>query len=139
MAKTWQNVLDEARVILNDTEATSNRYTNTMLLAKLNRGLQELGRLRPDAFWAFFDVDDVKIPLIVAVGGDANPDTDTAAFDETEDAEIALDQPFNLPMLFYSSLVYWVAGSAELVDDEFTVDGRAMTLLSQFKAMVVSL
>lgn len=136
MAKTWQNVLDEARVILQDTD-TPERHSDTVLLAKLNRGLQELARLRPDAFWEFFEGDDVRVPEVVEV--DADPDDNPDEFDEDEDAEIALSAHFNLPMMFYTPLVYWVASSAELVDDEFTNDGRVVLLQNQFKNMVLSL
>lgn len=139
MAKTWQNVLDEARVILQDVN-TPHRYEDSQLVAKLNRGLQELARLRPDAFWELFHTDDIIVPEVVVV--DPNPeeqDGDQLVADLDEDSQIALGATFNLPMMFYSPLVYWVIGSAELMDDEFTVDGRAMTLLTQFKAMVLTL
>lgn len=138
MAKTWQNLVDEARVILQDTEE-EYRYSDAILLSKLNRGLQELGRLRPDAFWEFFneDTDDIAVPEVVVT--DADPDTDTDEFDATEDAEIALTANFNLPGMFYAPLVFFVASSAELLDDEFTQDSRAVTLMQSFKSMVISL
>jgi len=136
MAKTWQNVIDEARVILQDSESPE-RHSDTVLLAKLNRGLQELRRLRPDAFWDFFSVDDTFPPEVVAV--DPTPDTDPDEFDELEDGQIALSATFNLDLMFYTPLVYWVASSAELVDDEFTNDGRVVLLQNAFKNMVVSL
>lgn len=136
MAKTWQNIIDEARVILQDTESPE-RYSDTVLLAKLNRGLQELARLRPDAFWEYFNVDDVIVPEVVAV--DPDPDDNPDDLDEDEDAQIALSADFTLSMMFYTPLVYWVASSAELVDDEFTNDGRVVLLQNQFKNMVVSL
>lgn len=136
MAKTWQNVIDEARVILQDTDSP-NRHSDTVLLAKLNRGLKELGRLRPDAFWDFFSVDDIYIPEVVVV--DPTPDTDPNKFDIDEDTQIALSAAFNLPSMFYTPMVYWVSSSAELVDDEFTNDGRVVLLQNAFKAMVVSL
>jgi hypothetical protein len=136
MAKTWQNIIDEARVILQDTDSP-NRHSDTVLLAKLNRGLQELRRLRPDAFWDFFSVDDAQPPEVVVT--DAVPDTDPDEFDLDEDAEIALSATFNLDLMFYTPLVYWVASSAELVDDEFTNDGRVVLLQNAFKNMVVSL
>lgn len=136
MAKTWQNVIDEARVILQDSESPE-RHSSTVLLAKLNRGLQELRRLRPDAFWDFFSVDDARPPEVVVV--DATPDTDPDEFDELEDGEIALSATFNLDLMFYTPLVYWVASSAELVDDEFTNDGRVVLLQNAFKNMVVGL
>lgn len=136
MAKTWQNVLDEARVILQDTESPF-RLSTVNLTAKLNRGLQELRRLRPDAFWDMFDRDDVFAPEVVAT--DSDPDDDTEEFDVDEDGQIALSANFNLDLMFYTPLVYWVTSSAELVDDEFTDDGRAKLLQSEFKNMVVSL
>lgn len=139
MAKTWQNVVDEARVILQDVDSP-HRYTDTALLAKLNRGLQELGRLRPDAFWELFDGEDIIVPEVVTVDPDPEEqDGDEDEADPIEDGQIALSASFNIPMMFYSPLVYFLTGSAELVDDEFTEDGRAMMLLSQFKQMVVSL
>ena len=137
MAKTWQNVIDESRVILQDLDTTALRYSNAVLLAKLNRGLQELARLRPDAFWDFFSVDDVHPPEVVNT--DSDPDDDTAVFDLDEDSQIALSANFNIPMMFYTAMVYWVASSAELIDDEFTDDGRTALLQTQFKTMVISL
>jgi len=136
MAKTWQNILDEARVILQDTD-TPKRHSDTVLLAKLNRGLQELARLRPDAFWEFFQGDDITVPEVVTI--DPDPDDNPDEFDPEEDGQIGLSAEFNLPMMFYTPLVYWVASSAELVDDEFTNDGRVVLLQNQFKNMVVSL
>ncbi len=44
-------------------------------------------------------------------------------------AEVYADR-IPLPDQLYASLVYYVAGRAELRDDEFAVDGRAMTLAS---------
>lgn len=136
MAKTWQNVLDEARVILKDQQSPE-RYTDEVLLGILNRGLLELRRLRPDAFWELFEDDDVVVPEIVVV--DADPDDEPDEFDPDEDGQIALTATFNIDTMFYTALVYWVSASAELVDDEFSEDGRAALLLGQFKTMVVAL
>lgn len=136
MAKSWQSVIDEARVILQDTDSPF-RFSNTVLLAKLNRGLQELARLRPDAFWELFQGDDITVPEVVTI--DSDPDDDTDEFDIDEDSQIALTADFNLHMMFHGPLVYWVSASAELVEDEFTNDGRVMMLMNQFKTMVVSL
>lgn len=118
MARTYQNVIDEARVILQDTDDEGYRYTTDVLRDVMNRGLQELGRLRPDAFYTTFATDDIVIPEIADAGLGAN---------------------FAPPMQFYAAIVYWVAGSAELVDDEFTNDNRAGILLARFTQMVVGL
>jgi hypothetical protein len=118
MAKTYQNIIDEAREILQDTDSEGYRWTTNTLRNKLNRGLQELARLRPDAFYDSFATDDIVVP-------------------ELEDGDLASD--LDTPMQFYAPLVYWVTGSAELVEDEFTNDGRAAILLGQFKTMLIGL
>lgn len=137
MAKTYQNILDEARVLLQDTDEDGFRLSTEALLAILNRGMQELARLRPDAFWDLFDGEDILVPEVVET--DADPDTDPDEVDEEEDAEIALTDDFNLPMQFYQPLVFFVVSSAEIVDDEFSNDGRAAMLMQQFKAQVLTL
>lgn len=128
MAKTYQNIVDEARVILQDTDADIGyRYTDVALLAKLNRAMQELGRLRPDAFFDQWDntLEDILVPEVVASGAVAG--------------QVNLSANFAQPMQFYGSLVYFVTASAEFIDDEFTNNGRAATLLGLFKSQVVSL
>lgn len=139
MAKTYQNLIDEARVFLQDTDSDGYRYSNAVLLAILNRGLQELGRIRPDAFWDRFNesTGDILIPEVVDV--DATPDTDPDELDEDEDAEVALSDDIDISMQFYTPLVYFVTASAEILDDEFTEDGRASMLMAQFKQTVVTL
>lgn len=139
MAKTFQNLIDEARTILQDTDETAYRHTAASLLAILNRGIQELARLRPDAFIEYYDPDRLDVAPPEVVDTDATPDTDPDAFDATEDAEIGIDDDFTIPSQFYAPLVYFVAGSAELVDDEFTTDGRAAMMLAGFKAQVLGL
>ncbi len=118
MAKTYQTALDEAREILQDTDSDDYRYSNTILLNLVNRALQELGRIRPDAFWTTFSVDDIVIPEVTTAD---------------------LSTTFPLPMQFYLPVVSFVVAWAEVLDDEFTQDGRAGMLLTQFKQQVLSL
>jgi hypothetical protein len=117
MPKTYQNAIDEAREILQDT-VEAYRYSDTVLLNILNRALQEVGRIRPDAYWADFETDDIAIPEIeVADLGDA----------------------FQIPMQFFFPIVSFIVAWAEVLDDEFVADGRADMLIKQFKAQVLSL
>lgn len=117
MAKTYQNAIDEAREILQDTE-TEYRYGDTTLLNILNRALQEIGRVRPDAFWSTFSTDDIVIPEIVTA---------------------TLPSTFALPSQFFLPVVSFIVAWTEVLDDEFTQDGRAGMLLTQFKQQVLSL
>lgn len=136
MAKTWGDIITEARVILQDVDSPY-RDSDATLRSILNRGLNELARLRPDAFWDLFDTDDVVVPTVAL--SDPDPPADTANPTPAEQTTVLSTDDFLLPMQFYNPLVYWVAGVAELKDDEFTNDARAAILMSQFKAQVVAL
>lgn len=123
MAKTYQNILDEARTLLQDKDPDERRYEDPDLLEHLNRGLQEIARVRPDAYWDGFDTDDIVVPEIKTSGATGT--------------DLNVSATFALPMQFFSSLVYFTVASAEIVDDEFTDDGRAAQLLGAFKAQLV--
>ena len=117
MPKTYVNLIDEAREILQDTQEPY-RYSDAILLNVLNRGLQETARIRPDAFWDTFATDDIVVPEITVP---------------------TLSDTFPLPMQFFLPIVSFVVAWAEVLDDEFTVDGRAATLISQFKQGLIGL
>lgn len=117
MAKTYQTAINEAREILQDTDEPY-RYDDSILLNILNRALQELGRIRPDAFWTTFTTDDIVIPEVTTLD---------------------LSTTYPLPMQFYLPVVSFIVAWAEVLDDEFTQDGRAGMLLQQFKTQVLSL
>lgn len=118
MAKTYQDALTEARQLLQDTEAGFYRYPDEVLLNILNRAMQEIGRLRPDAYWNSFTSEDIEIP-------DVTPAT--------------VNDNFVLPMQFYAAVVSFVVAWAEVLDDEFTVDNRADMLIKYFRMQVLSL
>ncbi len=105
MPKTIGGVVTDARVILND--AAGDRYTDDELISDFNNAISQTKKLRPDAF----------------ILGEALP--------EFTSADLAEDFP--LPEIFVQSFVYYLAGNAELRDDEFAVDGRAMTLLAAYR------
>jgi hypothetical protein len=125
--KTWQNLLSDARTIVQDTETdpTLQRYPDQTLVDILNRGLQELYRIRTDAFYDLWDdtAEDFLVPVVGIYTVDTPPYT-------------AWVDPFPIPMMFYNPLVSWVIGMLESVDDEFTEDSRSTAFLMQFKAMV---
>ena len=125
MAKTYQDVVTEARVLLQDTDDTSYRYSDATLLAMYNRAFQALARIRPDAFYDLYDNNSLEVPEIVESGAGAG--------------QVDWTDNFGIEMQFYNALVHYVTGMAEIVDDEYTVDGRAAMLLGQFKANVIGL
>lgn len=110
MPKSIDDALTDARVILNDTDG--DRYTDDQLVSDLNNALSMTKMLRPDVF---------KL-------GEALPE-----FTSADLGVLPTPTDFPLPEIFYQSFVYYLAGNAELRDDEFAVDNRAMTLLSAYR------
>lgn len=127
---SYQQLLSEARVIVQDTDTdpTLQRYPDQTLVDIFNRGMQELYRIRPDAFYDLWSntTNDFTVPVI---------NTLTSAADPVNSWQL----PFALPMMFYPPMVNWVIALLEMVDDEFTEDSRSTSFLAQFKAAVVGL
>jgi hypothetical protein len=126
--KTYQNLLADARQIVQDTstDATLQRYTDQELVDILNRGLQELYRLRPDAYYDLWDdtEEDFVVPVITI---------------DLVTVTTSWLRPLAIPMMFYTPLVDWVIGNLEAVDDEFTEDSRSQAFMAAFKNSVVGL
>lgn len=124
MAKTYKNVLDEARVLLQDDDSSSYRVSEAKMIDILNRALQALVRIRPDACYDLFADNSLGIPELV----ESSPGAGQTIYTST----------FALETQFYNPLLHYVVGLTELIDDEYSEDGRAMALLSQFKGSIVS-
>jgi hypothetical protein len=101
MARLVSDAVTEVATILND--AGGVRYTPADIIRYTNEGVLQARSLRPDLF----------------VGAYAAPVTQVTAVGNT----------IPLPDQLFTALCYYIAGRCELRDDEFAVDGRAMTLI----------
>jgi len=110
MAYKVQDVVDRALVILQDAKMV--RYTEPQLLALVNDAIELAYDTRPD----------------LRVGQYGTPFTPLTA----------LTQDFPLPSRFVSPVADYVAGRAELRDDEFALDGRAMALSGVLTRVLLS-
>ena len=114
MARTYSQVIERARRILQDEDATNYRYSDQSLLDAVNDALLEVRRVRPDLFISTsFTVVDV-LP-----GQEAS-------------AQIPIDD------MYFQSLVYLTTGYQMLRDDEFSVDSRAVNLLNKGTAQLLT-
>lgn len=111
--KTLGDCIDEARTILQD-KVEPYRYSDAELASIFTNACYEIKRLRPDAYIGGYGVD-----LTIYTDGD-----------------LALEVPF--PSTMFQPVVLFMAGFAELRDDEFTVDNRAGTLLRSFAGQLVA-
>ncbi len=123
--KTLDDCINEARIILNDEGFAGQpfRYSNARLLAILNTALREVYRLRPDAYIGNFTTGVLSNNLATTF----------------VEADLGQDPATPYPLddrLFFSPVVYYLAGQAELADDEFTDSSRAQSLLTAFRQML---
>lgn len=110
MARTVGDMLSRVRETLQDLAGT--RYPQPQLLGYMNDAVLEARSIRPDLFVGAYDLEITDV-------------VETTA-------------PFPLPDQFFPAVCFYVAGRAELRDDEFAVDGRAMTLLSTFGKKLIA-
>lgn len=109
MARTVRQVLTRVGTILQDKELA--RYTEAELRSLVVDAIQHARTVRPDLF-----IGEYQTPL---------PD------------DVLPTDVLPLPDSLFSSLCYYVAGCAELRDDEFAQTGRAMTLKQAFTTHLV--
>jgi hypothetical protein len=109
MSQTVNDAVVQARKILQD-EMEPYRYPTSDLLTYLNNSMYELKRIRPDAWINTLNTD---LPMY----------SDNAT-------DLATDLPFN--GIFFQPTVMYMAGYAELRDDEYTQDSRAAILMQSF-------
>jgi hypothetical protein len=98
-------VIEHARDVLQDLDG--DRYSDVSLIRCLSQGVQEVRRLRPDFF--------------------------IGRYYEVSDGPISMEEYINLPLFLFSPLMNYVVGMAEMRDDEFTTDSRAVTMLTMFR------
>lgn len=117
-AYTWEDVILHSRELLSDS-LTPFRFSDLQITKTLNRGLQDIGRIRPDAFFTAYTTQELNIPEIIISGIPTG-------------TQIIWTDAINIERQFFSALVNYVVAVTELTDDEFTIDGRAVALLNQF-------
>ncbi len=117
MAKTLDNLVDEARLLLKDRRVPY-RFTQADVLAAVNSGFREVKRIRPDIF--LNPAGNISLPDFVEA-----------------DLGLGTPTPFPIDEMFFMPVVFYTVGKLQLGDDEFTLDNRAMTLLATFRQLLV--
>ena len=118
MAKTLDNLVDETRLMLKDRRVPY-RYTQTDVLESINCAFREVKRIRPDIYLNV--AGDIALPNFVEA-----------------DLGLGTPTPFPIDETFFMAVVFYSVGKLQLGDDEFTLDNRAMTLLSSFRQLLLS-
>lgn len=105
---TMQNIIDSARVILQDS--TKVRFSDTELLAHANVAVMEAYRLRPDLFFSSISAP----PTALVAGG-----------------------TFPLPTYLEDAVAQFAAGRTELRGDLYSKEGRAPSLMAALKGALM--
>src|SRR5450631_3835128 len=105
VAKSIDDVMTEARAVINDS-VLPYRFQPALLLSIFNTAIREIYRYRPDAFIGNFT------PGVLSAN--AMPTYELADFGQAPAVLFPCDD-----RLFFSPVVFYVAGKAELSDDEF--------------------
>jgi len=106
------DVIDQVRFILQDRREPY-RHSDDELLAYFNNAVAEAYRIRPDLF--------LGLGYTLTAYTPAN-----------------LGDNFPLAQFLAPQFIAYIAGFAELSDDEFAVDNRAMVLMNKFTAGLMS-
>jgi hypothetical protein len=114
MARTLGELVEHARGILQDATGAP-RYSDDDLCRYATEALVEMRRMRPDIFLVY-GLETPIAPLTTANFADSLPVADA----------------------FFTALVNFVVGRAELREDEYTNDGRAAGLLGGFTNSLTS-
>jgi len=114
MPRTYSQVIERARRILQDEDTDNYRYSDESLADAVNDALLEVRRVRPDLFIsASFSVTDVD-------------------FADMANVQIPIED------FYFQTLVYLTSGYQMLRDDEFSMDSRAVNLLNKGTAQLLS-
>jgi hypothetical protein len=112
---TFQQIIDDARVLLNDVvldETTVTRYTESQMLTYAREALVAARRLRPDLF-----LSNLTGPIPAFTADDALP----------------LDERYKV------AIVDYIVHRSEIRDDEFVVSGKAEMMFTKFKSAFIGL
>jgi hypothetical protein len=110
MLDTVADYVRETRTLLQDV-VPPYRYTDPELLSTLNMGMLEARKIRADLFLGV-----ASVPTYSAV--------DTTA--------VVMDQQYRV------SFIYFMAGHAQLRDEEDTQDSRAAAFLAKFSSQLTT-
>lgn len=122
--KSLDDMVNEVRMLINDLDTVSPRFTQAQVLDKVNTALLEVYRYRPDAYVGNFQQGILSV-------------NQPTTYSPTDLGQVP-PTPWPLDIrLFFAPVVMYVVGMLDLTDDEFADDNRAMTVIQAFRNMLI--
>ena len=116
MPTTIGGVIARARTLLQDkTPTPAVRYSDAEMMEGFNDAMAETRAKRPDLFLA----RGLRVPLPFYTLAN-------------------MTSPFPLDEIYVSAFTYYLVGRAELREDPFAQDGRAVVLMNKFTSQLLS-
>ena len=118
--RTWGDLILEARTLLQDKLPTSGsalRYSDDEMFESINGFMTEVRTKRPDLLLPF----GIRQPL------------------PRYAAAVDMTTPFPLDLSVYDAFIYYLVGRAEIREDTWANDGRAVTLLNKAVSQLLSI
>ena len=118
--RTLGTLVAEARTLLQDKIVNGDgdyRYSDAELFENINGAFAETRTKRPDLFLALGL--RTTFPMY--------------------DAAVDMNVPFPLDPSVYSAVLYYVVGRAELREDTFSQDSRAVSLMNKFVSSLLGI
>lgn len=117
--RTWGDVILDSRTLVQDKLPTSGsalRYSDDEMFESINGFMLEVRTKRPDLF--------LPMGMRRALPRYA--------------AAVDMNTPFPLDLSVYEAFVYYLVGRAELREDTWADDGRAVTLMNKSVSQLLS-
>lgn len=121
---TYEDLISQVRVLLTDRNSACYRYPDESLVEILNRGMNELNRIRPDAFYTLYGQFGDGVPEITL---SVTPGT----------GEVNWETDFHLDSKFFPALMYYVVGTTGIMEDANIESGSAAAFLRFFTNLVL--
>ncbi len=120
----YEELVSQTRILLTDNSPSHYRYSDEVLVEVLNRGMNELNRIRPDAFYLYY-----------GQFGDGVPEVTLSITPGT--GEVYWTDDFHPDSKFFPALVYYVVAVAGIMDDENIKSGSSAAGLEFFRNLVL--
>ena len=123
---TWGELITQARFLLQDTVAERYRYSDENLLAACYLACTSAKQIRPDIFFGK-----------VLLEGDYSPCFPGPPYADASVVAAAKATAAPLPEIYHQPTILFIAGYAEVVNEEFTGTDRAASLLATFRSQLL--
>lgn len=122
---TWEELTNQARVLLQDLDSDRYRFSDENLIAACHLACTTAKQIRPDLFYGQILFEGEHSPCF------PGPPYDDATLAKAKAATVPVSESYHQPFIWF------VAGYAEIINEEFTGADRSAALLNGFRTQLL--